>query len=117
MNYQEIYKHVTETKCFGVKPKEMLDGIRVGISSGIDYLINHEPESLEQIEQALLRFFDSDFGTMFDSQYENAFKPTTWEDKKAYGEYEIDIFDEPIYIHYEPYGMQYDVVIYLNFER
>ena len=54
---------------------------------------------------------------MFDSEYEKAFMPKHWQDKKAFGEYEIDTLDEPIYIHYEPYGMAYDTVVYLKFER
>ena len=118
MKYDLIYKHVAETKSFGVETVTVLDGVDVGMSMGIRYLIKHEPKALEQIEQALERFYNADFGTMFESEYEKAFMPTHWQDKKAFGEYEIDALDDmPIYIHYEPYGMAYDTVIYLCFER
>lgn len=117
MNYRDIYNHITETHAFGVSAMTLSDGSDVGISSGIKYLISQEPKSLEQIEKSLERFYDSDFGTMYNSEYEQAFIPSTWEDKRAYGEYEIESVDSPIYIHYEPVGMSYDVVIYFKFER
>lgn len=117
MTYDEIYKHVTSTDCFGVEEYVLKDGQSVGISSGIRYLISFEPQAEEEIFQALERFYNADFGTMFESEYEKAFMPTYWQDKKAFGEYEINTLDKPIYIHYEPCGMAYDVVIYLHFER
>ena len=117
MKYDLIYKHVTETKSFGVETMAVLDGVDVGMSMGIRYLIRHEPKAMEQIEQALERFYNADFGTMFESEYEKAFAPTQWDDVKSFGEYEIDSLDKPIYIHYEPYGMAYDVIVYLKFER
>lgn len=117
MKYDLIYKHVAETKSFGVETMAVLDGVDVGMSMGIRYLIRHEPKAMEQIEQALERFYNADFGTMFESEYEKAFAPTQWDDVKSFGEYEIDSLDKPIYIHYEPYGMAYDVIVYLKFER
>ena len=117
MTYDEIYKHVTSNKCFGVEEYILKDGQTVGISNGIRYLISFEPKAEEEIFQALERFYNADFGTMYEDEYESAFVPTTWEDKKAYGEYTIDTLDKPIYIHYESYGMAYNVVIYLLFER
>lgn len=117
MVYDEIYRHVTITDCFGVEEYVLKDGHTVGISGGIRYLISFEPQAEEEIFQALQRFYKADFGTMFEAEYERAFAPTQWDDRKAFGEYEIESLDEPIYIHYEPYGMAYDVVIYLKFER
>lgn len=117
MTYDEIYRHVTITDCFGVEEYILKDGHTVGISGGIRYLISFESEAEEEIFQALERFYNADFGTMFKSEYEKAFMPTHWEDKKAFGEYEISTLDKPIYIHYEPYGMTYHVVVYLHFER
>ena len=117
MTYNEIYKHITSTDCFGVTEKMLKDGQTVGISNGVKYLIEHEPQAEEAIFQALERFYNADFGTMFESEYEKAFAPTQWDDVKSFGEYEIDSLDKPIYIHYEPYGMAYDVIIYLKFER
>ena len=118
MNYKDIYDHITGTHAFGVSTMKLSDGSVVGISAGIGYLIKHESDSIEQIEQALERFYSADFGDMFETEYERSFiMPKTWEDRNAYGEYEIDTVDEPIRIHYEPTGMKYDVVIYFQFER
>lgn len=117
MKYDIIYDHITITTAFGVTEKTLKDGQTVGISYGVKYLIEHEPQAEEEIFQVLERFYNADFGTMYETEYERAFAPTQWNDKKAYGEYKISTLDEPIYIHYEPYGMSYDVVIYLKFER
>lgn len=117
MKYDKIYEYITSTKAFGVTEKVLKDGQHVGISNGVKYLIDHEPQADEEIFQALQRFYNADFGTMYESEYEKAFAPTQWDDKKAFGEYEIGTLDDPIYIHYEPHGMGYDVVIYLKFER
>lgn len=118
MKYQDIYNHITQTHAFGVTTMTLSDGSEVGISAGIAYLIKHEPDSMEQIEQALERFYSADFGDMYETEYERSFiMPKTWEDKNAFGEYEIDAVDEPIRIHYEPTGMKYDVVIYFHFEQ
>lgn len=117
MKYNLIYKHITDTKAFGVDAVTLADGTDVGMSMGIRYLIEHEPDSMKQIEQALERFYNADFGTFYEDEYDKAFMPKHWEDKRAFGEYEIDTLDEPIYIHYEPYGMAYDTVVYLRFER
>lgn len=118
MNYKDIYNHITGTHAFGVSVKTLSDGSDVGMSAGIAYLIKQEPESMEQIEKVLERFYNADFGDMYETEYEKAFiMPKTWEDRNAFGEYEIDAVDEPIRIHYEPQGMSYDVVIYFPFER
>ena len=117
MKYDLIYDHITSTKAFGVAPQMLTDGSTVGISNGVKYLMEHEPQSEEEIVKALEQFYNSDFGTMYEDEYEKAFAPATWENKKAFGEYTISTLNEPIYIHYEPYGASYDVVIYLHFER
>lgn len=117
MKYDIIYAHITKTKAFGTAEKILKDGQIIGISNGIRYLLDNEPQAEEEILQALERFYNADFGTMYESEYEKSFAPTQWEDRQAYGEYDIKTLDEPIYIHYEPHGMSYDVVIYLKFER
>ena len=117
MKYDLIYSHITSTRAFAVATRMLSDGSTAGISNGIKYLMEHEPQAEQEIVQALERFYNADFGTMFEDEYEQAFMPKTWEDRKAFGEYMIESLDEPIYIHYEPFGMAYDVVIYLRFER
>lgn len=117
MKYDLIYDHITKTHAFGVSPWMLENGTTVGLSNGTKYLMENEPQAEKEIIKALERFFCADFGTMYEDEYESAFAPTTWEDKKAFGEYAIDTLDEPIYIHYEPYAIAYDVVIYLHFER
>ena len=123
MNYSEIYSKVNYSKKFGVSPlplhkKTLKDGQDVGISNGIKYLIENEPKAEEEIFQALERFYNADFGTMYETEYELAMKPTTWDDIFSYGEYDISSLEGmPIYIHYQPYGMTYDVIVYLSFER
>lgn len=69
MNYQDIYNHITKTHAFGVTTMTLSDGSDVGISAGIAYLIKHEPDSMEQIEQALERFYSADFGDMYETEY------------------------------------------------
>lgn len=117
MKYDIIYDHITNTRAFGVTSKILADGSTAGISNGIKYLLEHEPQAEQEIVQALERFYNADFGTFFEDEYEQAFAPATWEDRKAFGEYSIDSLDEPICVHYEPFGTAYDVVIYLKFER
>lgn len=73
MTYDEIYKHVTSNELFGVEEYILKDGQTVGISSGIRYLISFEQQAEEEIFQALERFYNADFGTMFESEYEKAF--------------------------------------------
>lgn len=117
MEYKQIYRHITDTRAFGVSKKTFADGQTVGISNGIKYLMEQEPTAEQEIQKALERFYGADFGTMYEDEYESAFIPDSWEDRKAYGEYKIKALNKPIYVHYEPFGMAYDVVIYLQFER
>ena len=117
MLYENIRNHVVNTRAFGVKVVEFSDCTPAGCSTGIRNLIEGEPNAFAEIEKCIQKFYEADFGTFYDDADWETIIPTYWMDRNAYGEYEITTLDAPIYIHYEPVGMSYNLVIYLDFER
>ena len=53
MEYKQIYRHITDTRAFGVSKKTFADGQTVGISNGIKYLMEQEPTAEQEIQKAL----------------------------------------------------------------
>lgn len=116
MKHKDIYDYLTSTESFGVTTHNLKDGQSIGISTGIKMLMREEPNAEQEIFECLQRFYDADFGTFYETEYERAFAPKIWSDRQAYGEYAIESLDDPIYIHYEP-CLDYNVVVYLMLER
>ena len=110
--YNEIKGYITQNKAFGTAART-IDDYKFNCSTGVRMLLDRLPEAERGIMESIDNFLHCEFGDFYEW---GEVPPKEYAHRDAYGRYEIDGFDEYIYIHYEP-TFSAELVVYLDFER